>query len=353
MSRHFHYSFFHHQRKRATQRRPRKPLDNQALFGDKKETVLTFRSAGAKERERETSEEDNLPPTTRPLRPPSASSTRREATRKPPVFLPPIDTTGPHLTAPQPQHAAEVTSIGDSVTSERKKKLLKELEEQEPEPQGPQPKYKFNEIKFASTSILSGLARRLEGSPSAVSCDNLPEELVENLRQDFAHLVADTVVEKREWQTDCYVEYKPKNRLPFLTSAPEEGEKVRADLDSSLNWVIREDQKRRAKLLRMQRRKSTPERPHTARSVASIKSDISAGSHEGDRESRADTEYDKLPPELRAQGPPILRYRRETQAPRLNITGPRTRLEKMQGMRAKADQKSKKGVVCLIVCVFT
>lgn len=350
MSRHSYYTFFHQQKKRPAPRRPRKPLDHQALFGDKRETVLTFRPSGTRERDREANEEENQPPLVRAIRPPSASSTRREATRKPSVFLPPIDATGPHLTAPQQVDVAS----SDSVTSERKKKLLKSLEEQDPEAQAPQPKYKFNEIKFASTSILSGLARRLDALASSTSCENLPEELVDNLRQDFVHLVADTVVERREWQTDCYLDYRPKNRFPFLTSAPEEGSRVRLDLSSSLSWVVREDLKRRAKLRMLKRQaKGTPERPHTARSIASIKSDISAGSHEGDRESRAETEYDKLPPELRAQGPPILRYRRETQAPRLNIGGPRTRLEKLQGMVAKADQKRKKGsvVCCQSVCL--
>ena len=298
--------------------------------------MLTFFQPG---KDRETEEDHQhqtnrlgRPPSARSVRsgrPPSASSTRRKSQ----VVLPPLDPTGPHLTAHPP-------SIADDLTSERKKKILQSIEEADKELPGPQPKYKFNEIKFASTSILSNLARRLDGQ---ATCDCLPEELVDNLRQDFFHLVEDTIVEKREWQTDCYLDYRPKSRFPFLTSAPEEGSWLRQELDTSLNtWVVKESIKRRAKQ-RMLKKSKKMERPQTAKSVASIRSDISGGSHEGDRESRAEADYDKLPPELRAQGPAILRYRRETQAPKLKITGPRTRLEKLQGMVTKSEPKPKKG----------
>lgn len=334
MSRHSYYTFFHQQRKRSVQRRARKPLDLQALFGEKREPVLTFFQPG---KDRETDEDHQhrpgRPPSARSVRsgrPPSASSTRRKSL----VILPPLDPTGPHLTAQAP-------SIADDLTSERKKKILQSIEEGDKEAPGPQPKYKFNEIKFASTSILSNLARRLDVQ---IACECLPEELVDSLRQDFFHLVEDTIVEKREWQTDCYLDYRPKSRYPFLTSAPEEGSWLRQELDASLStWVVKEDLRRRAKQKMLKNAKKAVERPQTAKSIASIRSDISGGSHEGDRESRAEADYDKLPPELRAQGPAILRYRRESQAPKLKVTGPKTRLEKLQGMINKSEQKPKKG----------
>ena len=363
MSRHY-YTFFHRQKKRTLQRRTKKPLDQQALFGDKREPVLTFLHPPARDRDRDASEADSqqqlarsvrppsASPSIRPARPPSASSTRKEAAARRPqqqqqqqqIVLPPIDPTGPHLTAPETQPD---TNIGDSVTSERKKRLLKSLETDH-DLQPPQPKYKFNEIKFASTSILSGLARRLE---APTTCDSLPEELVDSLRQDYNHLVADTIVEKREWQTDCYLDYRPRSRFPFLTSAPEEGSKLQIELDSSLSsWAVKEEIRRRARQKMSKSRKFT-ERPQTAKSVASIRSDVSAGSHDADRESRAEIEYDKLPPELRAQGPAILRYRRESQVPKAKVAGPRTRLEKLQGLVGHHEPKYKKSKTHLMLYV--
>ena len=336
MSKHSYYSFFHQQKKRSIQRRARKPLDLQALFGEKREPVLTFFQPG-KDREADEDHPHQInrpgrPPSARSVRsgrPPSASSTRRKSQ----VILPPLDPTGPHLTAQAP-------SIADDLISERKKKILQSIEEGDKEVPSPQPKYKFNEIKFASTSILSNLARRLDGQTTSECL--LPEELVDNLRQDFFHLVEDTIVDRREWQTDCYIDYRPKSRFPFLTSAPEDW--LRQELDASLStWVVKEDIKRRAKQKMLKKAKKAVERPQTAKSVASIRSDISGGSHEGDRESRAEADYDKLPPELRAQGPAILRYRRESQAPKPKVTGPKTRLEKLQGMITKSEQKTKKG----------
>ena len=44
MSKHSYYTFFHQQQKRSTQRRARKPLDLQALFGERREPVLTWNS---------------------------------------------------------------------------------------------------------------------------------------------------------------------------------------------------------------------------------------------------------------------------------------------------------------------
>ena len=100
MSKHSYYTFFHQQQKRSTQRRARKPLDLQALFGERREPVLTFFQPG---KDRETEEDHQhqtnrlgRSPSARSVRsgrPPSASSTRRKSQ----VVLPPLDPTGPHL----------------------------------------------------------------------------------------------------------------------------------------------------------------------------------------------------------------------------------------------------------------
>ena len=60
MSKHSYYTFFHQQQKRSTQRRARKPLDLQALFGERREPVLTFFQPG---KDRETEEDHQYQPT--------------------------------------------------------------------------------------------------------------------------------------------------------------------------------------------------------------------------------------------------------------------------------------------------
>lgn len=80
------------------------------------------------------------------------------------------------------------------------------------------------------------------------------------------------------------------------------------------------------------------ERPFTAKSTASgisIRSDMS-------HDSSHDAEYDKLPPELRTQGPQPFRYRRETQAPKRKVSGPKTRLEKFKAMKSEAEKERQK-----------
>ncbi len=70
------------------------------------------------------------------------------------------------------------------------------------------------------------------------------------------------------------------------------------------------------------------ERPHTARSNASIFSLKSELSDDG-RDSAITTDYDRLPDELQ---PSILHYRRESTLPKMR---PQTRLEKMKAQELK------------------
>ena len=198
-----------------------------------------------------------------------------------------------------------------------------EEEEEEEEATRPnQPRYKFNEIKIASTGILSNLTQRLKSIPEEV---NVPVTIAQILTFTFHQLVIDTIVDKREWQTDCYLDYKPKK-----------------------------EKKESIKTVKIDSKMSELERPLTAKSTASavsIKSDISHGSSHD-----AAAEYDKLPPEVRGalQGPQILRYRRETQAPSRKILGPKTRLEKFQSRKEKAEKEKelRKSEICTIVVII-
>ena len=191
------------------------------------------------------------------------------------------------------------------------------------------------------------LSRRFEGFTSSSEL-SLPETLVNLLVQSFHSLVADTILEKREWQTDCYLDYKPNKRRPFLTESSDEGDKQK--LLSSLTHFV--NQEREVLKQKTNMSGKTLERPLTAKSTASgvsIKSDVSYGSSHG-------AEYDKLPPELRVtQGPQILRYRRESQTPKRKFSGPKTRLEKFKAMESKykrEEEKSKYIVYLLIMYCY-
>ena len=87
--------------------------------------------------------------------------------------------------------------------------------------------WSHSEAKFASTGILSKLGKLLavlevQESETEIT---LPTALVETLSQDHDKLVADTKVERREWQTDCYLDYVSKNTYPFLTGVPGQAER--------------------------------------------------------------------------------------------------------------------------------
>ncbi|XP_019849747.1 PREDICTED: uncharacterized protein LOC109580711 [Amphimedon queenslandica] len=299
-------SYFFSQRRRVLVRRTRKHLDSLSVFGDKKEPVLSFRPKAIKEG-------DEGKQKSYPKRPASAVSRHS-------VQLPPVDATGPHLT----------TNNNTATQDQRKRRrsqVIKEEEKEEQEQQeeeelevirSNQPRYKFDELKIISAGILSNLTQRFKAIPEEI---NVPVSIAQLVTFTFYQLVIDTIVDKREWQTDAYLDYKPKE------------EKESSTKDIRLAKGI-------AKMSQ-----GDIERPLTAKSTASgvsIKSDVSRdSSHE------AAAEYDKLPPELRgpAHGPQILRYRRESQAPSRKILGPKTRLEKFQSMKKKAEKEKmlKKG----------
>lgn len=216
--------------------------------------------------------------------------------------------------------------------------------------------WKVGEAKFASTGILSKLSKVLD----LVCIENievtLPVDLVSNLSQNYEQLSFDVVVEKREWQTDCYYDYKSSNTNPFLTKIPDL--KQQEANSSAIKSVIVRDQSKSRKLFvgkgagggisgkkvrmstdakgesRIVGFKSSPERPHTARSNISnfsYKSELSEDGHD----SYLTTDYDRLPAEL---CPTILHYRRESTSLKIkNKTPTLTRMEKILAQRKKQE----------------
>ena len=281
---------------------------------------------------------------------------RRISQFEPPFKLPPIDPSGPHLvtgTAPQTLEEVEVRSV----VSERKVSILQEVEgklhppQQEIEKKAlPRHTWSLSEARFASSGILSKLKKQLVLFKDKEDFEiTLPEEIVEFLSQKYEGLVADTVVEKREWQTGCYLEYKSKNKHPFLTSTGKEaasaGEGVsRADIESALKGVANKTGKKVTMSKETKKEQHVhPERPQTARSIMSNFSFKSEPSE--DATSTFTTDYDRLPEELR---PNILNYRRESLMPKMKRMGPQTRMERAKGqhedmksLRAKKEKEEK------------
>ena len=321
LEKHKHY-FFYQRRCRPLQRRVRKTFDDYSLFGERRETLLTFKGAGDVESVTGGGLGRRSFSAAKPLRPGTASKRLSENV---PIVLPPIDPTGPNfVSGPDSLEAVETKST----RSEKKTDLLKPVVE-EPEqekstvfkPRKQQP-FQISEAKFTSSSILSNLSKFLYNISEDFSV-SLPVDLVYSLLQNFHQLVADTLVEKREWQTDCYLDFEPKNPRPFLTCAPvKESEKATLDVER----ILQDKVSKQVKMSQEAVSHHTTKRPLTARSILSsysYKSDISRASSAVEYQF----DYDLLPAELQ---PSILHYKRESRAPQISMKGPKTRLEKVQ-----------------------
>ena len=338
--------FFSQRRDRQFQRRFRKTLDDVSVFGEKRdplgradgESVVSSAWLRAKSA----------------LRRGSATSGRRVSLSGK-IVLPLVDKDGPRLVSGEQETK--------SVSGEGTQNALASLPEEKEVRSGwtkVKEVYKFDELKFGSTSILSNLGKCLDSAPvrehiTDVS-DRLDPELLHKFLQSHQSLISDTVVEKREWQTDCYLDLSIKNKHPFLTAPPttkeeEEGEgksEERRKSDAVVSAISKrytqqqlnpttikpkEKKPKRSPPKRVtlnqeaMSRLDSPKRPQTARSILSnisFHSDYSRPSSSG--ESRInDTHYDALPAELR---PSIMLYKRESTAPKVKVKGPRTRLEK-------------------------
>ena len=362
------YFFKQKRTKHFRQRRLRK-FDNYSLFGDKRETHLTFRGTGG-------DTESVVGGVGRWKRPTTASTIRPgSAWRRVSIsevvhtVLPPIDPAGPKLVTAQAEVPAATGPLevveAKSYQSELKQEFLKQVEKKEKLHRS-ESEWKFSEAKFASSSILSNVSKLLYKISDEFEV-SIPVSLVENFLKSHQQLVEDTVVEKREWQTDCYIDFQTQNRRPFLTSVPEDSERAEleaADAAAKQTALLKVKEqasviKHFEKRVRMSRetiqdekkKAASPERPHTARSILSnfsFKSDVTVSSDDG-RDSRF--EYDPLPAELR---PNILHYRRETLVPKLKASGPKTRLEKFQRAKKAAEKTIKSDselIVCVCVCV--
>ena len=279
------------------------------------------------------------------------------------VRLPQIDPQGPNFIRGNQSIAEENREVETkSILSEKRFELLKEVEEElsttkQEAAHKPASIWEVSEAKFASSRILSKLGKLLEDVCTKVIEVTLPADLLEDLSRNYKELTAD-VVEKREWQTDCYDNYRSNNAFPFLTGPPD---KLQQQVNKSAlkNLVAHQEQVKKSrkifgrkdnnnssnfkteKRVRMSREAKgdgrsvgfkttpTPERPQTARSNISNYSYRSDCSDDG-RDSYMATEYDRLPPELR---PTILHYRRESTS--LKMNKPFIRMEKAQEVKKK------------------
>ena len=359
--------FFSQRRDRSYQRRLRKTPDDVSVYRADGESVV---SVGRLSRP-----PADLPRAKSAIRRGSAVSGRRVSLSGKVVVLPPVDRDGPRL-----------VSGGESETKQGALVSLQEEEEEEEDgDRGARSGwakvkeiYKFNELKFGSASILSNLGKCLESSASGESdeaqvSDKLDPELVRKFLQDHRSLTSDTVVEKREWQTDCYLDQgSSNNKNPFLTAPQEEteysrdignSEERRRSEKASIATISQKYAKRlnpkpvtfeevRKKQRVTEKRPSkrvtlnqevmwkpdSPRRPQTAHSTLSnfsFHSDYSRPSSAGG-ESKVD-QYDVLPAELRP--PSIMLYKRESMAPKVKVREPRTRLEKYRDQTSPARRK--------------
>ena len=341
--------FFEQQRPRRFQhRRLRKIDDTQSTYGDKKENYLTFTKTNWDSESVQTGISRFLKqPPTATRRPGTA---RRVSVSEIPTVLPPIDPTGPKLVSKEPviPEAVEVRST----ISEKKREFLEEVEGKLNlhERGRPLQSWKFNEAKFVSISILARLSELIYKEFEV----SLPESLVEDLRRTHEDLTANVVVEKREWQTDCYIDFQTKtNTQPFLTGSPEQPH-TRANLEAAVEKVAQEEtekEKEKVKKVRMsrntiKRKQKSPERPQTARSILSnisFKSDITGESPVDNDGQESRLEYDVLPADLR---PRMMHYRQESLLPKMRSSATKTRLEKFQTQKKEIEKKARKTSKC-------
>lgn len=361
--------FFSQRRNKRLQRRPRKILDNVSLFGEKLQAYSYRGDAESVVSAGWLSKPTNFSRTRSALRRGSASSGKRVVLSGKVTILPSVDVHGPRLVSGEPEAAKSLSGVG-------KHKVAPHQEEPQPRSGWTKVKevYKFDELKFGSTSILSSLTKLFDSAPlrehnsTTALSENLDPELLSKFLQDYQSLTSDIVVEKREWQTDCYLDLSVKNEQPFLTAPPEEEKEEgacseeRKKAEEAISAIskryaqqtgatctnVKSEQKEKERGQRTEKRSlkrvrlnqgnmsqdEFDRRPQTARSTLSslsFHSDYSRPSSAG--ESRInDNCYDMLPDELR---PSIMLYKRESMAPKVKIKGPRTRLEKFRGQIAQ------------------
>lgn len=228
-----------------------------------------------------------------------------------------------------------------------KEKLLHSIEEED---KGQDRSLKFfsnfDEAKFAATGILSQLVKVLDGKSTPEEVE-LPTELLCNLRKDFEDLSEDIVVEKRAWQTDCYLDWERGSRHPFFEGPPEDRDLVCSVLHNSVNILITKQQKKKrvkmaaqygpeAKRGSMSARRGSASRPISSMSIHSEA--LGSEFMFGGSVAETDDGFDFLPPGLGVRTPttPLLQYRGEILAAHYEDMKSPTRLEKNEKMRLAA-----------------
>lgn len=362
--------FYDQRRKHPPQKRNKKSSDDYSLFGEhrsfnkaiRKKISLTFSDQGdltdgagstvnsahgiATVRPKSGKKRPGTPHSVKQLSP------TKEATPKisPNALLPQISSnlsagpTSPTNIVSQPsKHSTKVTDIR---LTPAKLKVLEAVESEKPEEDGHQ-RYTFSELKFLATGILSQLSKLLCNYKLEKDLCIISEELASDLFRDFYQLCCDVVVEKREWQTDCYLDQQLGTR-PFFTSVPEEEERLLIESNLKKAEAVHTLEQKKVKMSDTAKKTSkTYNRPGTSRSRASLHSAVSSdfgpfSTVEDDKESRlAPSEYDLLPSSLCPRGPTILSYKRESLIKPLEFAGPKTRFEKFKQNLANKRAKSK------------
>lgn len=362
--------FYDQRRKHPPQKRIKKSSDDYSLFGDhrsfnkaiKRKISLTFSDQGdltdgAGSTVNSAQGIASVRPKTGKKRPGTAHSVKqlaptKEATPKtsPNTLLPQIPSnlsagpTSPTNIVSQPsKHSTKTTDIR---LTPAKLKVLEAVESEKPEIEKDRHQnYTFSELKFLATGILFQLSKLLHNyKPEKDSCI-ISEDLAGDLFRDFYELCCDIVVEKREWQTDCYLDQHLGTR-PFFTSVPEEEERIL--LESNLRKTEAAIEQKKVKMSDTAKKTTkTSNRPPTSHSRASLHSAVSSdfgpiSTVEDDKESRlAPSEYDLLPSSLCPRGPTILSYKRESMVKQFEYAGPKTRFEKFKQTVATKRGKSK------------
>lgn len=363
--------FYDQRRKHPAHKRIKKSSDDYSLFGDhrsfnkaiKKKISLTFSDQGdlTDGAASTVNSVQGLRPKSGRKRPGTAHSwkqlsTAKEATPKasPNALLPQISSnlsagpTSPTNIVSQPsKHSTSKTT--DIKLSPAKLKVLEAVESEKPEiNKDTYQKYTFSELKFLATGILSQLSKLLFNYKPVKDLCIISEELESDLLRDFYQLCCDVVVDKREWQTDCYLDQHFGSR-PFFTSVPEEEERVLIESNLKKTEAVLEQKK--VKMSDTAKKTKSSNRPATSHSRASLHSAVSSdfgpiSIAEDDKESRlAPSEYDLLPSSLCPRGPTILSYKRESMIKPFEFAGPKTRFEKFKQSTVNKRRKStKKGI---------
>lgn len=252
-----------------------------------------------------------------------------------------------------------------------KEKLLHSIEEED-KSQDRNVKFfsSFDEAKFAATGILSQLVKVFDADSvlrEGLELE-LPTALIGNLRKDFTELCEDIVVEKRDWQTDCYLDWEKENRHTFFEFPPEDRDLVCSALHNSVTALINKQQQQRKRVKMateggpegkrgsLSARRGSATRPVSSMSIHSeaLGSDFMCGEFA----EEADDGFDFLPPGLAVQTPttPLLQYRGEFLAPNYEHMKSPTRLEKNEKLKLAASVLVALSVLnvfgwCVSVCV--